>query len=61
LITDTEARLDVIWPPGYHARFVPTLEVLDAAGAVVLHEGDPVIGGCTTGDQNVLFLIPPFN
>jgi hypothetical protein len=60
LITDTEVRLDVIWLPGYHARFVPALEVLDATGAVVLHGGDAVTGGCVTGDPGVLFLIPPF-
>jgi hypothetical protein len=40
-------RLDVVWPPGFTARFVPTLEILDAAGDVVFRAGDPVDGGCT--------------
>ena len=46
-------RLDVVWPPGFTARFVPTLEILDAAGDVVFRAGDPVDGGCT-GDPYLL-------
>jgi hypothetical protein len=40
---------------------VPTIELLDAAGDVVLREGNSVTGGCPAADPNVLFLIPPFN
>ena len=53
-------RLDVIWPPGYKARFTPRLEVLDEKGAVAFHDGDPVTGGCTTGpDAQGPLLIAP--
>jgi hypothetical protein len=31
---------DVVWPPGYVARFRPDLEVLDPTGSVVAREGD---------------------
>jgi len=46
-------RIDVVWPPGFTARFVPTLEILDAAGTVVFRAGDPIDGGCT-GDRYLL-------
>ena len=46
-------RLDVVWPPGFTARFVPALEILDAAGDVLLRAGDTVAGGCT-GDPYLL-------
>ena len=42
-------RTDVIWPPGYTARFTPRVEVLDQEGAVVYRDGDAVSGGCVTG------------
>lgn len=60
LIAQPGARLETLWLPGYHARFNPTLEVLDATGAVVLREGDRVNGGCETSGQDVLLLAPPF-
>lgn len=60
LINKPAMRIDVLWPAGYRARFAPELEVLDAGGAVVLREGDPVTGGCVTGDLSVLELEPPF-
>ncbi len=59
LINNLGTRIDVIWPVGYRARFAPTLEVLDAAGLVVLREGDSVTGGCFAGDGHLL-LEPPF-
>jgi hypothetical protein len=60
LINNLGTRIDAIWPVGYRARFAPTLEVLDAAGDVVLREGDPVTGGCVAGDGHLL-LEPPFS
>ncbi len=60
LINNLGTRIDVIWPVGYRARFAPTLEVLDPAGDVVLREGDPVTGGCVTGDPLLLQLESPF-
>jgi hypothetical protein len=39
-------RLDVVFAPGLRARFVPTLEIVDLAGAVVAREGDAVDGAC---------------
>jgi hypothetical protein len=61
LVNSLGTRIDVTWPAGYRARFVPTLEVLDAAGAVVLREGDPVTEGCVTSDPHVLHLQPTLN
>ncbi len=49
-------RIDVIWPAGYSARFSPELEVLDEGGGVAMRGGDPVDGGCVTGDPDV-FLV----
>ena len=49
LATPGGGRQDVVFPPGYQARFVPALEVLDASGAVVARDGDVVDGGCVTG------------
>ena len=49
LATTGGGRQDVVFPPGYRARFVPALEVLDASGAVVARDGDVVDGGCVTG------------
>jgi len=34
-------RVEVVWPPGYRARFAPRLEILDPRGRVVLREGQP--------------------
>lgn len=42
-------RIDVIWPPGYTARFTPNLEVLDGSGNVAFRDGSKVSGGCVTG------------
>jgi hypothetical protein len=57
---DGGGRIDVIWPPGYTARFTPRLEVLDEQGAVAYRDGDPVSGGCTTGpDAQGPLLIAP--
>jgi hypothetical protein len=39
-------REEVIWPPGYSARFHPTLLVFDEAGILVAREGTHVLGGC---------------
>ena len=44
-------RIDIIWPPGYAARFAPRLEVLDENGTVAHRDGDAVSGGCTTGSD----------
>lgn len=49
LASDRGGRQDVIWPPGYAARFTPMLEVLDETGRVVFRDGDAVSGACTTG------------
>lgn len=61
LVTTEGTRLEALWLPGYRARFEPSLQVVDPSGAVVIREGDPVSGGCVTGVQTVLLLIPPFN
>lgn len=51
-------RLDVVFPPGFSARFDPGLEILDPAGRVVASEGDPINGGCDTGGGPLLVLWP---
>ena len=52
LVTDRGREIDVVWPPGWAARFTPSLEVLDPAGNVRYHEGDAVTGGCVVGPAN---------
>jgi hypothetical protein len=52
-------HLDLVWPPGYTARFVPSLEVLDAAGKVVFRGGQHITGVCTTGTNNLYWIPQP--
>ena len=54
---DGTGRQDLIWPPGFSARFSPNLEVLDATGAVVLRAGDHVDGGCVASPDLKLLRI----
>lgn len=42
-------RVDVVFPYGSRARFVPGLEVVNASGVVVARGGDRIDGGCVTG------------
>ncbi|HXX60012.1 MAG TPA: hypothetical protein VEI48_01830 [Candidatus Sulfotelmatobacter sp.] len=60
LVNDLGTRLDVVWPPGYLARFTPNLEVLDGNGVVVLKAGGVVTGVCGTVDPHIWLLEPPF-
>ena len=53
-------RIEVVWQPGYRARFTPKLEVLDESDEVVLREGDHIPSGCVTDDPGTLRLIGPF-
>ena len=60
LVASTGRRIDIMWPPGYTARFEPLLEVLNADGTVVFREGSNVTDGCVTGpDAQGPFLIHP--
>jgi len=55
-------RGELVWPPGFVARFAPDLEVLDRNGNVFLREGDILPGGCAVGgadDPPSLVLILP--
>lgn len=55
-------RGEIIWPPGFSARFKPRLEVIDPSGAVVFREGDRMPGGCAVGPPDnppSLILIVP--
>lgn len=55
-LVSSGTRVDVVFPPGFTARFGPTLEVLNASGAVVAHAGDRIDGYCVTaGPPLVLF------
>jgi hypothetical protein len=60
--SQSAARIDVIWPAGYRARFTPQLEILDGMGNVVLREGDAVTGACgwSDGPPRIYSLAPPF-
>ena len=42
-------RREIVWPPGFTARFTPELEVLDSAASIVFRAGDRISGGCTAG------------
>jgi hypothetical protein len=39
-------RINVAWPPGSTARFVPDLEVVNSDGRVLMRAGDRVTGAC---------------
>lgn len=55
-------RADIIWPPGFSARFTPELEVLDHTGKVVFRSGDRISGACVVGPSEAIpvrFLIRP--
>lgn len=60
LVDNSGLRREVVWPPGYRARFSPSLEVLAPTGVAVLREDDPVSAACVTGDPGILLLEPPF-
>ena len=62
LDTASGVRKELVWPPGYQARFDPTLEVLDPRGSIVFRAGDHVDEGCTMGpahDPTLFLLITP--
>jgi hypothetical protein len=62
LIDDQGRRHDLIWPPGYTARFSPELHVIDAAGALAFLGGERIDGACTAGgadDPTRLLVIRP--
>jgi hypothetical protein len=50
-------RTELVWPPGYTARFTPELEILDASQRVRLVAGDVIDGGCTSGNGQELYVI----
>ena len=52
-------RHEIVWPRGFSARFDPDLAVLDASGKVVYRAGDRIGGGCATGTENTLLILPP--
>jgi len=54
----TGVRVALLWPLGYKARFDPDLQLADASGVVVGHEGDLIIGSCTMwADVGNTFLV----
>jgi len=52
-------RHEIVWPRGFTARFDPDLAVLDASGKVVYRAGDRIDGGCVTGIEDTLLILPP--
>jgi hypothetical protein len=60
-------RQEIVWPPGYSARFYRfdgPFDVLDATGRVVYREGDAISGGCVAGPNedpaSILRMDPAF-
>jgi hypothetical protein len=53
-------RVDLLWPRGYMARFNPELEIIDANGRLVAHDGDLITGSCLTapGDGGAIRIGP---
>jgi hypothetical protein len=47
--TGSVARRELVWPPGYTARFTPDVEILDASRRVRYVARDVIEGGCVTG------------
>lgn len=61
-MTNDGFRKDLVWPPGYLARFNPQLEVLNEKAKVVFRQGDVVQGGCVKGpadNPGAVILIRP--
>jgi hypothetical protein len=44
----------LVWPPGWKARFTPSLEVMDPSGIVRFRQGDLVSGACVKGPPDAL-------
>lgn len=58
LSTTTGAgRIDVVFPPGFRARFTPRLEILNDASQMVARDGDVVDEGCVVGPDGSPLLI----
>ena len=51
-------RENLLWPPGFRARFTPTLEVLDPFAHVYSREGDPAHDHCPMQPDGVYLDIP---
>ena len=58
-VDPTGGRHEIVWPPGFTARFDPDLAILDASGKVVFRAGDPINGGCATNLEGSPLLIVP--
>lgn len=46
LLQPDGTRFEVVWPPGFVARFNPDLEIIDASGSSVLRAGDRIGEAC---------------
>lgn len=55
---DGTGRQEIVWQPGYTARFSPNLQVLDPSGRVVFREGDRIKGACVLGPDDPLLIVP---
>jgi hypothetical protein len=51
-------RENLLWPPGYRARFTPSLVVLDPTGQAVAREGEYATGGCPMLPGGTLIDLP---
>jgi hypothetical protein len=58
VFADDGHRENLLWPPGYRARFTPTLEVLDPLGRVYAREGDPAHDHCPMLPGGVYLDVP---
>jgi hypothetical protein len=51
-------RENLLWPPGYVARFRPSLEIVDPTGHVVARENERATGGCPMPPDGLLIDLP---
>ena len=61
----TGRRQDVVWPDGYHAKFVQVgdrqvVEIFDGAGQQLVGDDDWIMAACDIGQPGLVLLEAPF-
>lgn len=57
LVLASGRRQEIVWRPGFSARFMPGLQILDSSNVPVLQDGDRVLGACVLADSRDVLLI----
>jgi hypothetical protein len=52
LVHESGDETRLVWPPGWSARFAPSLEILDDRGRVRMRAGDHVSNACLKGTSD---------